>query len=279
VAWGVAIAGGLFTLLVAAMTEWLIRRRELAAVLAAENRRLYQNQRNVAESLQHSLLPEDLPQHPELEVASRYVAGITGIHVGGDWYDVVEVGPQQLAFVIGDVAGHGLEAARLMASLRFSFGAYAVEGNGPAEILHKLGRMVDVRQDDRFATVMCGVADLCSGEITLANAGHLPPVIIGDGFPHFLETAVGPPIGVSEGVYTSVSFTLRPGGTLLAFTDGLVERRDESLSAGLDRIIRAATTTESGTLDELLDEVCNGLVPHGSVDDIALLAFRRTSVA
>jgi serine phosphatase RsbU (regulator of sigma subunit) len=270
--WGILVVGVVFTLAIAAMTERLTRRRELAEVLASENRQLFQVQRNVAETLQRSLLPGSLPKRPELAVGVRYLPGTSGIEVGGDWYDVVEVDAGHVLFTIGDVAGRGLEAAALMSMLRNAIKAFASQGDDPGVVLTRLARMVDIGRDGRFATVLCGRIDTATGEMVLANAGHLRPLLVEDGAGEFVSTELGPPIGVSRGPYASVRLNLSGRSTLLAFTDGLIERRGEALSAGMERL-RLAATQPQGSLDELLDAVLASLVPGGAVDDVAILAL------
>lgn len=272
VAWGILAIGVLFTLAIAAMTERLLRRQELAELLAGENRSLYQQQRRVAETLQHSLLPQVLPRREELEIAVRYLPGTADLDVGGDWYDLVEVGERQVFFTVGDVAGRGLEAAALMSTLRNSITAFASDGVEPSDVLDKVGRLVDAGRDGRFATALCGVLDLSSGELVLANAGHPELLLIRDGNAEYVPTAVGPPIGVARRSYVATRLRLEPGSVLLAFTDGLIERRDAPLSAGLEHLRQAAVRDVA--LPSLLDDVLAALVPAGAPDDVALLGIR-----
>jgi len=270
-AWAVLVGGLVLSCAAALLTERLLRQRGAAELLAAQNRRLYQSQRSVSERLQQSLLPEDLPTSPDFELAVRYLPGTAGIEVGGDWYDVVELGANHVFFTIGDVAGRGLDAAILMGSLRNAITAYAKDGDAPEEVLAKVGRLVDVASDGRFATVLCGLLDTSTGRVRLANAGHLPPIWIEGRTCKVVETALGPPVGLASG-YASVDLRLSPGSTLLAFTDGLVERRGEPLSKGIDRLCRAAS--EVGSLGQLLDSLVTTLVPSGPSDDIAILGLR-----
>ncbi len=272
IAWGILAVGLLLSIAIATLVERLLRRQEYSALLAGENRRLYQEQRKVAETLQHSLLPESLPARAEVEVAVRYLPGTTGLDVGGDWYDLLEVGEGQLFFSVGDVSGRGLSAAALMSRLRNAITAFASDGLGPATVLDKVSRLVDVARDGRFATVLCGLLELSSGKVVIANAGHPEPLLIEDERRSFVKTDLGPPVGVATAGYSSVNFTLQPGGTLLAFTDGLVERRDEPLSTSLERLRQAASPELS--LHELLDDILSALVPSGAADDVAILGLR-----
>jgi serine phosphatase RsbU (regulator of sigma subunit) len=272
VPWGILAAGVVLTLAGSLLVEWLMRRRITAEELAKENQRLYEAQRSVSETLQRSLLPERLPQHSGVRLAARYLPGTEGIEVGGDWYDVVEVDERQLFFTVGDVAGRGLEAAVLMTSLRNAIGAYATDGDEPAAVLHKLHRLVDVAKDGRFATVVCGVLDTATGDGILVNAGHLPPILAAETGCAALETRPGPPIGLGE-AYLPTLFSLRPGDVLVCYTDGLVERRGEAVTDGVQRLCGAIR--RSLPPEQLLDAVLAELVPSGQADDIALLALQR----
>ena len=144
----------------------LARRRvyaeRLAGVLdrvAAENREMYTQQRSIAQTLQHALLPEALPALPGLQVSARYVPAAAGVDVGGDWYDVVRCDGDRVLLVIGDVSGHGLRAATTMASLRHATLAYAAEDPSPASVLSKLSNFVNASSPDYFATVLCVLVD------------------------------------------------------------------------------------------------------------------------
>ena len=270
--WIVIGFGLAFTLAVASLLERTNRGRRRAEELAAENQRLYEDQRNVAERFQHALLPQSLPTTPNLGVAVRYLAGTAGIEVGGDWYDVIALDSHSAFFTVGDVAGRGLDAAILMGSLRSAINAYAVEGAAPEDVLSKLGRLVDLAADGRFATVICGRIDLATGRTTLASAGHPPPILVHDGSAELLDVRAGPPIGVGHD-YHATAVSVPAGGTLLAYTDGLIERRGEPISSGTDRLRRAAAT--GGQLDQMLEHVLDELVPQGrSEDDIALLGIK-----
>ncbi|MGO9872518.1 MAG: PP2C family protein-serine/threonine phosphatase [Acidimicrobiia bacterium] len=273
--------GLLLSLGAAGLTERLVRRREYAQRLAEElgeiadeNARLYAAQRTVAQTLQHSLLPEALPDIPGLAVEARYIAGVADIDIGGDWYDVIDFDNGKVLFVVGDVSGRGLPAATVMASLRYATRAYAVERNDPATILTKLAALINVVVDGHFATVLCGVIDVGRHEVTLANAGHPEPLLIADGNTRFVSTNVGVPIGVrSLKPYVPVRITVPAAATLLAYTDGLVERRGEHLEIGLRRL-RDTADKPHLSVDGLLTDLAENLRPDGPSDDIAILAVK-----
>lgn len=271
--WIVAVAGVLLTIGASLMTERLVRRRRQAEDLAAENERLYGEQHGIAEALQRILLPSELPEIPGLEVESRYLPGIETLDIGGDWYDVISCDDEHFLFVIGDVSGRGLRAAAIMASLHYAIRAYAAEGDQPSTILTKLGALLDVNRQGHFATVLCGYVDLDRGQVTLASAGHFAPLLIDEDGGTYMDIEAGPPIGVkSSAPYRSTTSSVPAQATLLAFTDGLVERRGELLDIGLERL-RQAATSEDGGPGSLLARVIADLIPKGSDDDTALLGL------
>jgi Stage II sporulation protein E (SpoIIE) len=275
----VVVGGGItISLASAAILEYIIRRRRLAEALADENERLYLEQRSIAGTLQHALLPE-ITGVGELEVAARYLPGVAGVEVGGDWYDVIGSSEQRCTFVVGDVSGRGLRAATAMASLRYAIRAYVAQGDGPAVVLGKLGQLLDFERDDQFATVLVGELDLVNRTLALASAGHLPPLLISDGASRFVDLEVAPPVGVdraSRPVQTSIAAP--PAGTLIAFTDGLVERRGEDLDVSLDRL-RQAMGHQDGPVDTRVDGVVASFVPAGAQDDVVVLGLRWQEIA
>jgi serine phosphatase RsbU (regulator of sigma subunit) len=277
--WGLAGGGLLLTLAGASLFERLLRRRDDAEALARENDQLYKEQRTVAQTLQHSLLPDVLPSVEGLEIATRYVAGVEGIDVGGDWYDVMHLDDHRIAFVVGDVSGRGLRAATTMAELRYAVRAYAMQGDAPDTILAKVSRLIDVGRDGHFATAVCGVLDLETRVLTIANAGHPEPLLVADDSvggkqARFVATQIGPPLGVRKGgSYVESTLTIPMNGTLLAYTDGLVERRGETLDIGLERL-RKAALDPSGSIDDMLTTVLAQAIPSGSADDTAILGLR-----
>jgi serine phosphatase RsbU (regulator of sigma subunit) len=271
--WTIAIVGTLFAIAAAAVTERLSRRRDTAEEFAKENARLYAQQRTVAHTLQQSLLPTSMPDVAGVECAARYLPGVDGVDVGGDWYDVMVLDGRRALFVVGDVSGRGVHAATVMASLRYSMHAYAAQGDSPATILDKSSRLISLDRDGHYATVLCGLIDVGAGTVTLANAGHPDPLLIEGDSAAFVTAARGVPVGVLAGAsYTTTTITVPPGATMLAFTDGLVERRGEVIDVGLERL-RAAVPHRS-SLDEIMTTVIDTMAPDGPNDDIALIGMR-----
>jgi serine phosphatase RsbU (regulator of sigma subunit) len=282
--WIIAIGGILLALGAGLVTYRLIDRRQRAEELAdqleqtaGENRRLYAEQHDIAQTLQHALLPSALPRVDGIESSALYKAGERGVEIGGDWYDLIDVGEGKLLLVVGDVSGRGLPAATTMASLRYAIQAYAVQNDPPPVILTKLSRLVSVADGGQLATVLCVLIDVEGRHLTFSNAGHLPPLLLSNGCGDYLESQIGLPIGVeADAIYSSTTVAVPPQATVLAFTDGLVERRGESLDASLARL-REMANADGTPLPELLDDLVADLHDQPSEDDSAILGLRWTS--
>jgi serine phosphatase RsbU (regulator of sigma subunit) len=232
-------------------------------------------QRSIAETLQSALLPEDIPPIPGIEVAVRYIPGATGVEIGGDWYDVLPLDDHRFFFVVGDVSGRGVRAGAVMASMHFAIRGFVSEGHSPATILDILSGMLHIGRHGHFATVLCGIADIDSHELTMANAGHLPPLLIDDVGGQFLSTQVGPPIGVTAHTpYGTTTFSVPAHATLIAYSDGLVERRNEDLDHGLQRLEKSAVSAHGASLEDVLTTVVTELTQDAADDDTAILGLR-----
>jgi len=183
--WIIAVVGVLLSLAAALGTDRLARRRQHAEGLArdldrvaTENREMYAEQRSIAETLQHALLPDELPELAGLQVSALYVPAASGIDVGGDWYDIVPAGEGQVFVMIGDVSGHGLRAATTMASLRHAALAYGAQDYSPAAVLSKLSDFVNGTAHDYFATMLCALIDVPAHRLTVSSAGHMAPLLL-----------------------------------------------------------------------------------------------------
>jgi len=275
--WIVGVVGAALLLAAAVTTQWLMRRRQTAELLARENLRLYAEQRSISEVLQNALLPKRLPSVPGIALAARYVPGDSTADIGGDWYDVVRCDDRSFLFAVGDVSGRGVPAASIMASLHYAIRAYAAQGDHAAAILHKLTSLLDVARDGHFATVLLGHVDVPGHRLTLVNAGHLPPLVVSGGGARFVHVVPGAPIGVVEGVrYVPHTVHVAHGASVLAYTDGLVERRGELLDAGMARLKEVVSVVPEAP-ERLLDRVISTLTSDAAAfDDIALLAMRWT---
>jgi anti-sigma regulatory factor (Ser/Thr protein kinase)/putative methionine-R-sulfoxide reductase with GAF domain len=223
--------------------------------------------------LQRSLLPDRLPELVGIETAARYLPARD--EVGGDWYDVIDLPGGSVGLAIGDVAGHGLRAAALMGQLRIGLRAYALEGHAPGETLKRLDRLLQTIAGRGMATAGYAIVDPATGALRYASAGHPPPVIVRQGERALLfEGRPAPPLGsLPFPAYQDVHDTIEPGDTILLYTDGLVERRREPLTVGLERLRGFAEVPTSP--EHLCQRVIERLVPPtGGDDDIAVVALR-----
>jgi GAF domain-containing protein/anti-sigma regulatory factor (Ser/Thr protein kinase) len=209
------------------------------AGLALDNASRYAFERNLAVTLQRSLLPRALGVRDGLTAAARYLPGARGTQVGGDWYDLLEVNGK-VVLVVGDVMGRGVQAAAMMGQLRATVRAYAIEGHGPADVLTRLDHVVLSLTGLDFSTCVVGVLDPVERTLCLASAGHLPPVVVGpDGGARLVELDPGVPLGVGGGSFVEQSLDLEPGSLVLLYTDGLVESRGATVDDGMATLLRA----------------------------------------
>ena len=245
------------------------------AALALDNASRYAFERDLAVTLQSSLLPRELPMGRGYRAAARYLPGARGTQVGGDWYDVVEVG-DSLVLVVGDVVGRGVQAAAVMGQLQATVRAYAVEGHGPAEVLTRLEHVAASIPGLDFTTCLVARFAPATGALVVCSAGHPPPVVAQDtGGAQVLDVEPGRALGVGGGHYVEQSFELAEGSILLLYTDGLVEERAVALDVGLDRLV-AALGQPVRSADEACAQVLRELGRDVSTDDdIAVLALHR----
>ena len=244
--------------------------------LAIDHSLVFEREHRIAETLQRSLLPDRLPVLPGLEVAARYIPAASEAEVGGDWYDVIPIDASRVGLVMCDVAGKGLAAASMVGRLGSAMRAYALEGREPAEVVASLNQLVwSEVGDSEMATLVYVVADPVAGTLSWVNAGHPPPLLLAaDGSTSFLEGPRSVPLGVMPfPSYEAGSASLPPGGTLLLYTDGLVERPGELLDDGFARLAQAITGADVAA-ERVCDHVLERLVPTGAMaDDVALLAL------
>ncbi|MDW4901040.1 SpoIIE family protein phosphatase [Streptomyces californicus] len=244
------------------------------AGVAIDHARRYDREHSIARELQRSLLSEPWGPRPHVEVATRYRPADRGVLVGGDWYDVVPLQDGRHLKAMGDVMGHGVEAAVAMSQYRSLLRLLAQEDLPPHEILEQLDRMVERSGLDRAATCLLAVVDRFGGVCEVASAGHLPPVFIDPGAEgaRIVPVPVGPPLGTGFGGYRTASVPCGPGTVLFMYTDGLVERRGEDIDVSVRRLA-SLTLPPGGGLEELLDRVLDRFGDDAE-DDIAVLASR-----
>jgi serine phosphatase RsbU (regulator of sigma subunit)/anti-sigma regulatory factor (Ser/Thr protein kinase) len=248
------------------------------AALAIERSRLYEREHRIAETLQRSMLPQEMPELPGLEIVARYVPGSSGLSIGGDWYDAIPLANGRVGVVVGDIVGKGLRAATEMVQLRNAFRAYALEGLDPAEVVERLNVLVERQALGQYSTLVYAIFDPRSEALTFVSAGHPPPLVRhADGSVLFLEGGRSLPLGVAPDVRCEqAETTLETGATLLLFTDGLVERRDAGISDGLARLADAVRAGPS-ELEPLIDHLVERLVGRASDDDTGIIALRPAS--
>ncbi|MCD2462364.1 serine/threonine-protein phosphatase [Streptomyces sp. MBT42] len=224
--------------------------------------------------LQRALVAEPGRPHPNLEIAGGYLPAGPRALVGGDWFETVRLHFGRSLLVVGDVMGHGLDAAVDMNAYRTALREVAATDLPPHRVLRHLDSVVAEDGARRPATVLLVRLDPARGTATFASAGHLPPAVFGaDGSAELVDLPVGPPLGTGVGGYEPTTRPLRPGDTLLLFTDGLVERRGEDIDHSLARLAALRLPPDCGP-DQVVDQVLHRLGAHGAEDDVAVLAAR-----
>ncbi|WTB43648.1 SpoIIE family protein phosphatase [Streptomyces sp. NBC_00827] len=244
----------------------------LAAVHLGHSRQ-HNAVRSTVLNLQRALLAEPGRPHPNLDLATRYLpAGGTTL-VGGDWFETVRLHFGRTLLVVGDVMGHGLNAAVDMNAYRSMLRYVASTDLPPHRVLRRLDAAAAEDGNRRPATCLLVQVDPARGTAALASAGHLPPVVFSKDGTELLQLPVGPPLGTGVGGYEQATRTLTPDDTLVMYTDGLVERRGEDIDASLARLARLRLPPGAG-IDALLDEVLVRLNARHAEDDVAVLAAR-----
>jgi serine phosphatase RsbU (regulator of sigma subunit) len=246
-------------------------------VALAINAGLYERERAVARTLQQSFLPERLPVVPGLEMAAQYRPARGD--VGGDWYDVFILPNGSVAIAMGDVVGRGIAAATTMARLRNALRAYAMESSSPGDILDRLNRLLLHFDPDTMATLLIGIVQPVEMRFRYASAGHIPPIFgtpAGNGSIRAMPS--GPPLGTAMDLsYPDTDEALPPDTTLILCTDGLIERRHESLEVGL-RKLRQASSMDAGpeeTADAIIERF---MADEDHNDDVALFVARTRHI-
>ena len=243
----------------ASMTAALVRAEELGAL------------RLISDTLQNAMLEpaSDLPT-----VAARYLPIASNLTVGGDWYDVLDLGEGRRGLIVGDCVGHGLEAATAMGALRNVSRAHLADGRGPAEVIASLDRFATTMPAAACATVVCAVVDLAEHAITYSNAGHPPPLLVHGDQVLWLDQALATPLAVDQPIRREARLDVRPDDLLILYTDGLVERRHENLDEGLLRLAKAAVASRDEPVEEIANRLIKELVGTTARDDVALVVKR-----
>lgn len=235
----------------------------------------YNREHATALTLQRSMLPTGLTYPASVEVKHRYLPGSELVEVGGDWYESIRLPGARVALVVGDVAGHGVRAAITMGRLRTAIHTLAMLELPPAESLQQLDELMRSigEREPHFATCAYAVYDGVTGEIELAVAGHVPPLLVHpDGRNEYLSFTPCPPLGIGNGVVDTAMIPVQDGSLFVLYTDGLVESRDRDISEGLDRL---AQSFGPGAPERDLEDLCktslDGVYSDAKRDDIAVL--------
>ncbi|WP_215450572.1 SpoIIE family protein phosphatase [Streptomyces sp. ATCC 21386] len=255
---------------------------ELAARagLVLDNARMYTYQENVAETLQDSMLPQIEAHMTGCDIATRYLPGTLLGRVGGDWFDSVKLPGARTALVVGDVMGHGLNSAAMMGQLRTAVQTMAALDLPPAQLLRNLDDLAQRLGEHYLATCLYAVYDPIASELHLANAGHIPPVLVraADGRSELLDLPTGAPIGVGGVAFEAVRVRVEPGDRLVMCTDGLVEMRGEDIGVGLATLCESAAHP-AASMDDACDTIIRALNTRGGrKDDVALLMARLSGI-
>jgi hypothetical protein len=240
--------------------------------------RLLAAERAAARVLERNLMPGGPPPVSGFEFATRYVTASDGRGAGGDWYDAFSLPSGEVWITLGDVAGHGLRAAVVMGRLRATLRAYAFAGSPPHEALRLTDRTLQYFEPDVMATAVCVTAFPDVEDIWIASAGHPPPLMAMPGEEtRALDVANGPPLGAVDNFPRSVAVVPFPAGASLAlYTDGLIERRGESLDTGIDKMSRVMTTEAPELIcRKVMLRLVGDRLPD---DDVALMVVRRTAL-
>ncbi|MCE7081634.1 SpoIIE family protein phosphatase [Streptomyces sp. ST2-7A] len=258
---------------------------ELAARagLVIDNARMYTRQENLADTLQDSMLPRARPRTAGCDVATRYLPGTRLGRVGGDWFDTIRLPGSRTALVVGDVMGHGLNSAAMMGQLRTAVQTMAAMDTDPAHLLRGLDDLARRLGEHYLATCQYAVYDPVASTLRIANAGHLPPVLVRarDGRGELLDLPTGAPIGVGGVAFRTVTVPVRPGDRLVMCTDGLVEVRGRDIGIGLTALCESAAHP-AASMDDACDTVIRALAastaPDDRRDDVALLMARLNGI-
>ncbi|WP_406209075.1 SpoIIE family protein phosphatase [Streptomyces sp. NBC_01017] len=245
---------------------------------AFDRARLYDIKHELAHGLQQALLPRSLPAIAGLRVAARYLPATRGMEIGGDFYDLIRLGDTAAAAVIGDVQGHNVAAAALMGQVRTGVHAHATLGTPPDQVLHRINRVLTDLAPDLFTSCLYAHLDFARGRVTLASAGHPPPLLRRpDGDTRPVAVPPGPLLGIDPDADFPVTKIPLTAGTLLAFyTDGLVETPGTDLDDSITQLAHHLAAADDRDLDGLIDTLLRKAATTAQrTDDIALLVLRH----
>ena len=252
--------------------------RRVEVTLAAKRVRAAEHQ--IAVTLQNALLPDTIRWAPSVPIDARYQAADDQLHVGGDWYDTFAWPDGRIGAMVGDVVGHSVESAAAMGRLRAAASALAaIVGPSPAKLIEALDRFARSPDGIDYATVACVVIDPAAGTLTYASAGHPPTLVVTPvKSVRRLDAAQSPPLCTFvQGNRPESTVALEPGSLVVLYSDGLIERRRESLELGINRLETALVKRFEQSIGEILDGVIGDLTKESPAqDDIVVVACRYT---
>lgn len=253
------------------------------AGVALSNATRFQREHVVAEVLQRAVLPDSLPAVTGILLDAEYRAGVAGTYAGGDWYDVFELGRDSVFFSVGDVMGKGAPAAALMGQVRSAIRAYAVSGQSPTEVLSSLDGLFDALIEDRVVTAVVGTITPSTGRVVLSNAGHPPPLVVrADGSATFCpqQRSLLIAAGLNGAPRPRDELVLDRGDSLVMYSDGLIERRGELITKGMERLADTATViARAGWPDRPAETFASILSTEEPTDDVVVLCLNYSGVA
>ncbi len=254
----------------------ITERKEAERTIAAQR----DHEHEIAVRLQQSMLPRAAIQDERIQIATAYITGSEAMQVGGDWYEIFHAPDGRVVVVVGDVVGHNAEAAAAMGQLRAGLLAMTPFVDGPNQLLCELDRFAQRHQITNFATALCIFLDASTGAIQYSCAGHPPAAVCPPRGPlRWLDEARSLPLGIrTPGVRPTASASLEPGAVLIAYTDGLIERRGESIDVGLDRLAEAVEGHRNEAVHTLCASTLDALTePNVLEDDTVLVVLRRAN--
>jgi hypothetical protein len=244
------------------------------AALSVRKAQLYQREARMADALQRSMLPTRPPTLPGVEIAYRYLPANPAAQVGGDWFEAIPLPGSRVAFVVGDVMGHGIRSAAAMGQLRTAVRTLAALDPPPDQVLRHLDDLAQQLGEHQLATCIYCIYDPVTRRCTIANAGHIPPVLVHPGGEvELLRVPTGAPVGLGGVAFEPVEVGAPDGGLLVLCTDGLVESRNEDISDGLARLCRGLRRPVD-SLDDLCERLTRAQNVEDREDDVALLVAR-----
>jgi serine phosphatase RsbU (regulator of sigma subunit)/integral membrane sensor domain MASE1/anti-sigma regulatory factor (Ser/Thr protein kinase) len=273
---------GLFTLaglLIAAESherELATRQAAWAALETEASQTARLQDRELAVRIQRGLLPDRVLNRPGIDISARYEAASDALEVGGDWYDTIPLEEGRLALVVGDMVGHGIDAAISMGRLRTALSALAVHSESPSTLLSELDEVVSRSVGSTYATIFYALVDVGRGTVTYSSAGHPPALLVSpDGQTRWLDRAQTEPVHGRPATRLQANATFDPGSCLVLYSDGLIEQRGQSLAVGLESLEQIAATLA----DQTPDQICNALFERltGSSerdDDVVVMVMR-----